>query len=106
MSYIFFRVQRNSLKKWTSQHRAEIRQKILQHTEVNQLNAAKGIELQIEQFNVALEVLQKGQKVKVQYVQKAAKVQQLLEQTYEQLGGKCPLCHQGLKMPHIHREIP
>ncbi|BFM34479.1 MAG: hypothetical protein ACKO7M_10000 [Acinetobacter junii] len=45
MSYIFFRVQRNSLKKWTSQHRAEIRQKILQHTEVNQLNAAKGIEL-------------------------------------------------------------
>ena len=35
----------NSLKKWTSQHRAEIRQKILQHTEVNQLNAAKGIEL-------------------------------------------------------------
>jgi phosphate:Na+ symporter len=41
----FFRVQRNSLKKWTSQHRAEIRQKILQHTEVNQLNAAKGIEL-------------------------------------------------------------
>ena len=35
----------NNLKKWSSQHRAEIREKILQHTEVNQLNAAKGIEL-------------------------------------------------------------
>lgn len=39
------RAKVSSLKKWTSQHRAEIRQKILQHTEVNQLNAAKGIEL-------------------------------------------------------------
>ncbi len=39
------RSELNHLKQWSSQHRTEIRQKILQHTKVNQLNAAKGIEL-------------------------------------------------------------
>lgn len=35
----------NRLKKWASNHRAEIRAKLMEYTEVNQLSAAKSLEL-------------------------------------------------------------
>lgn len=35
----------NNLKKWTSRHRADIRAKILEFTDVNQINGSKGVEL-------------------------------------------------------------
>ncbi|WP_353173551.1 Na/Pi cotransporter family protein [Acinetobacter rudis] len=35
----------NNLKKWTSNHRAEIRLKLMEYSEVHQLSAAKGLEL-------------------------------------------------------------
>ncbi|MDQ8935330.1 Na/Pi cotransporter family protein [Acinetobacter rudis] len=35
----------NNLKKWTSNHRAEIRSKLMEYSELHQLNAAKGLEL-------------------------------------------------------------
>ena len=38
-------IELNNLKKWTSQHRADIRSKILEFTDVNQMNASKGVEL-------------------------------------------------------------
>lgn len=35
----------NNLKKWTSNHRAEIRSKLMEYSELHQLSAAKGLEL-------------------------------------------------------------
>ena len=39
------RADLNHLKKWTSSHRAEMREKVMEYTEVNQLSASKGVEL-------------------------------------------------------------
>lgn len=39
------RTDLNALKKWASKHRAEIRSKVLEYTLLNQLSAAKSLEL-------------------------------------------------------------
>lgn len=39
------REELNCLKKWTSNHRAEIRAKLMEYTELHQLSAAQGLEL-------------------------------------------------------------
>lgn len=39
------REELNSLKKWTSNHRAEIRANLMEYTELHQLSAAQGLEL-------------------------------------------------------------
>ena len=39
------RTELNSLKKWASKHRAQIRSEVLEYTVLNQLNAAKSLEL-------------------------------------------------------------